>query len=200
MTVLRSSARVGAELDLTADEERRVQGRFGDHENRRFTFQTIRVAKGELAPPSGVTPHIYIAFDQTERSQAYAGGERQTVQPLANRRRLAYRLMSQTLDLEPKPGGILADYCTLAKLAVGFDILSYPLIHQEQELRERMRGGAQLVPWYVVVDGHVDRDLDIGGLRVLTDRERTRTVVAFAKSKDAFRRNLRDVVRRSTLR
>ena len=55
--------------------------------------------------------------------------------------------------------------------------------------------GAQEVPWYVVADGHVDRDLDIGGLRVLTARERTRDVAAFTRSNDAFRRSLRDVVR-----
>lgn len=36
--VLRRGHGVGAELNLSADEERRVQQRFGDHINRRFTF------------------------------------------------------------------------------------------------------------------------------------------------------------------
>ena len=197
VTVLRSRSGIGAELDLSADEERRVQQRFGDHASRHFTFQTIRVAEGDLAPPDGLMPHIFIAVDQTERSHASAGGHPQKIQPLANRRRLAYRLSSDTLDLEPEPGGILADYCQLAQLAVGYNILSYPLIHQAADLRERLHRGAKQVPWYVVVDGHVDRDLDIGGLRVLTAGERTRDVVAFTRSNDAFRRSLRDVVRQS---
>ena len=195
ITVLRSRAGAGAELDLSADEERRIQQRFGDHADRRFTFETIRVAEGDFAPPDGLMCHIYIAVDQTKQSHASASGQPQRIQPLANRRRLAYRLSSDTLDLEPEPGGILADYSKLAQLAVGFNILSYSLVHQAEDLRTRLREGARQVPWYVVVDGHVDRDLDIGGLRVLTARERTRDVAAFARSNDAFRRSLRDVVR-----
>ena len=195
ITVLRSHSGVGAELDLSADEERRIQQRFGDHANRRFTFETIRVAEGDLAPPAGLMCHIYIAVDQTKRLHANASGQPQSIQPLANRRRLAYRLSSDTLDLEPEPGGILADYSKLAQLAIGSTILSYALIHQAEDLRARLQEGARQAPWYVVVDGHVDRDLDIGGLRVLTARERTRDVAAFTRSNDAFRRSLRDVVR-----
>lgn len=195
ITVLRSRAGVGAELDLSADEERRVQQRFGDHANRRFTFETIRVAEEDLAPPDGLMCHIYIAVDQTKRLHANASGQPQRIQPLTNRRRLAYRLSSDTLDLEPEPGGILADYSKLAQLAVGSTILSYSLIHQAEDLRARLQEGARQVPWYAVVDGHVDRDLDIGGLRILTARERTRDVAAFTRSSDAFRRSLRDVVR-----
>ena len=195
ITVLRTRAGVGAELELSADEERRIQQRFGDHTDRRFTFETIRVAEGDLTPPDGLMPHIYVAIDQTKRSHASASGQPQKIQPLANRRRLNYRLSSDTLDLEPEPGGILSDYSKLAQLAVGSNILSYSLIHQAADLRARLQQGAQQVPWYVVVDGHVDRDLDIGGLRVLTDRERTRDVAAFTRSNGAFRRSLRDVVR-----
>ena len=195
ITVLRTRAGVGAELELSADDERRIQHRFGDHTDRRFTFETIQVEKGDLTPPAGLMPHIYIAVDQTKRSRARASGQPQKVQPLANRRRLAHRLTSDTLDLEPEPGGILADYSNLAELEGGSNILSYLLMHQEADLRAQLHQGAQHVPWYAVVDGHVDRDLDIGGLRVLTDRERTRDVVAFTRSNDAFRRSLRDVVR-----
>ena len=195
ITVLRTRAGVGAELELSTDEERRIQHRFGDHTDRRFTFETIRVAEGDLTPPDGLMPHIYIAVDQTKRSHARASAQPQKIQPLANRRRLAYRLSSDTLDLVPEPGGILADYSNLAHLEGGSNILSYSQIHQEADLRTRLHQGAQQVPWYVVVDGHVDRDLDIGGLRVLTDRERTRDVAAFTRSNAAFRRSLRDVVR-----
>lgn len=194
VTVLRSRA-VGPELQLSTDEERRVQQRFGDHTDRRFTFETVRVAEDDLAPPEGLTPHIYIAVDRTQRSHESAGAQPHKIQPLANRRRLAYRLRSGTLDLEPEPGGILADYCRLAELAVGPTVLSYPLTHQAADLRARLQQGAQQVPWYVVVDGQVDRDLDIGGLRVLTAREGIRDVAVFTRSTDAFRRSLRDVVR-----
>lgn len=139
--------------------------------------------------------HLFVAFDQTDRRSASAGGQLQTIQPLANRRQLVYRRNSESLDLEPALGGILADYSSFAKLAVGPNIVSYQTIHQTAELAARMRTGAQMVPWYVVADGHVDRDLDLGGLRVLTDRQGTRDVAAFTRSPDAFRRSLRDVVR-----
>jgi hypothetical protein len=196
ISVLRRGYGAGAELNLSADEERRVQQRFGDHANRRFTFETVPVGPGALAPPSGLMPHLYIAFDQTERHTATAGGQMQRIQPLANRRRLIYDLDNETLDLVPELGGILAAYSSFSKLAVGSSIVSYPAIHQAEDLRSRLREGAQHVPWYVVVDGHVDRDLDLGGLRVLTESEGTRDVAAFARSPDAFRRSLRDVVRR----
>lgn len=195
ISVLRRGHAIGAELNLSADEERRVQQRFGDHLDRRFTFETLPVGPLDLAPPDGLMPHIYVAFDQTKRNSARAGGKLQKIQPLANRRRLAYHINSDTLDLEPELGGILADYSSFARLAVGSSIVSYQTIHQNEELQQRLRDGAQHVPWYVVVDGHVDRDLDLGGLRVLTDREGTRDVAAFARTPDAFRRSLRDVVR-----
>lgn len=195
ISVLRRGHGVGAELNLSADEERRVQQRFGDHSNRRFTFETHRIGPGVLSPPDDLMPHLLVAFDQTDRQTASAGGQLQTIQPLANRRQLVYRLNSESLDLEPALGGILAEYSSFAKLAVGPNIVSYQTIHQTADLQARMRAGAKLVPWYVVADGHVDRDLDLGGLRVLTDRQGARDVAAFTRSPDAFRRSLRDVVR-----
>jgi hypothetical protein len=195
VSVLRRGHDVGAELSLSADEERRVQQWFGDHNDRRFTFETLRVGPDDLTPPNDLMPHVFVAFDQTKRHSSNAGGEMQKVQPLANRRRLSYKIASDTLDLEPEPGGILAEYNSFAKLAVGASILSYQSIHQDEELRERLLAGAKTVPWYVVVDGHVDRDLDLGGLRVLTARDGNRDVAAFTHTPDAFRRSLRDVVR-----
>lgn len=195
ISVLRRSNAVGAELNLSSDEERRVQQRFGDHIKRRFTFETLRVGPGVLAPPEGLMPHLFVAFDQSKRQTASAGGQMQTIQPLANRRRLFFNLDTERLDLEPQLGGILAAYTSFANLTGG-NIVSYPTIHQEKELQDRFRDGLQKVPWYVVVDGHVDRDLDLGGLRVLTDREGTRDVAAYTRSPDSFRRSLRDVVRK----
>ncbi|MCW2750722.1 MAG: AAA-like domain, partial [Aeromicrobium sp.] len=195
VTVLRCGPGVGAELNLSGDEERRVQQRFGNHVDRRFTFETRRVAPGAVGPPDGLTPHLFVAFDQTKRQSADAGAALQKIQPLANRRRLVYRISTHSLDLEPALGGILAEYSSLARLAIGAKIVSYQTIHQTNELGAQFRSAAELVPWYVIADGHVDRDLDLGALRVLTDREGTRDVVAFTRSSAAFRRSLRDVVR-----
>lgn len=195
VTVLRRGSAVGAELNLSGDEERRIQQRFGNHTERRFTFETRRVAPTAVGPSDGLTPHVFVAFDQTDRQVADAGAPLQTIQPLANRRRLVYRITTHSLDLEPALGGILAEYSSLAKLAVGTQVNSYATMHQNADLENRFKKAAQLVPWYVVADGHVDRDIQLDALRVLTDREGTRDVVAFARSPAAFRRSLRDVVR-----
>lgn len=195
VTVLRQGAGVGAELNLSDDEERRIQQRFGDHVQRRFTFESRRIGPGAVDSPKGVTPHLLAVFDQTERQLADAGATLQKVQPLASRRRLVYRITTHSLDLEPALGGILAEYSSMAKLAVGTKIVSYQTTHQTSVMEERLRQAARTVPWYVVADGHVDRDLNLGALRVLTDREGTRDVVAFTRSPAAFRRSLRDVVR-----
>ncbi len=195
ITVLRRGSAVGAELNLPGDEERRVQQRFGNHADRRFTFETRRVAPDAVGVPDGLAPHILAVFDQTDRQVADAGAPLQTIQPLANRRRLVYRIATRNLDLEPALGGILAEYSSMAKLAVGTQVNSYATMHQGGQLEARFKTAAQEVPWYAIADGHVDRDLRLDALRVLTDRERTRDVVAFARSPAAFRRSLRDVVR-----
>lgn len=195
ITVLRRVHSVKAELNLSSEEERRVQQRFGDHDQRRFTFGTVNISSSNYGVPDGVSAHILVVFDQTEGQSSEAGGATQAIQPLANRRRIAYRISAKSLDLEPALGGILAAYSSFAKLAVGTNIVSYQAIHQSKELQERFRVGARTVPWYVVADAHIDRDLELGGLRVLTTREGTRDVTAFTRSPDAFRRSLRDVVR-----
>jgi hypothetical protein len=195
VTVLRRGSAVGAELNLSGDEERRVQQRFGNHVERRFTFETRRIAPNAVGPPEGLTPHVFAAFDQTDRQVADAGAPLQMIQPLANRRRLVYRISTHNLDMEPALGGILAEYSSMAKLAVGTQVNSYATTHQNANLEARFKNAAQLVPWYVIADGHVDRDLQLDALRVLTDREGTRDVVAFTRSPAAFRRSLRDVVR-----
>lgn len=195
ITLLRRGSGAGVELNLSADEERRIQQRFGDHVERRFTFETLRVAPEVVAPSDGLTPHVFVAFDQTDRQATDAGGSLTEIQPLAHKRRLVYRIATHSLDLEPALGGILAKYASLASLAVGAKVNSYQSIHQGEELEARFKDAAQLVPWYVIADGHVDRDLDLGTLRVLTDSEGARDVVAFSRSPAAFRRTLRDVAR-----
>ncbi|WP_417564158.1 helicase HerA domain-containing protein [Microbacterium sp.] len=195
VSVLRQPGHVGAELNLSGDEERRVQQRFGNHQERRFTFDGVRIGPGELAAPTSLSPHLYIAFDQSEQQTADSGAPLQHIQPLANRRRLAYRIQSGSLDLEPALGGILAEFGSLAGLAVGKTPNSYASVHQSRALEERLRAAAATVPWYVVADSHVDRDLDLGALRVFTERDGTRDVAAFTATPAAFRRSLREVVR-----
>ncbi|MBV9381696.1 MAG: hypothetical protein JO242_13640, partial [Streptosporangiaceae bacterium] len=195
ITILRRSHTAGAELNLSVDAERRVQQRFGNHADRRFTFETQHVGPDTMEPPEGCMPHILVAFDQSERQSTDAGAPPSRIQPLANRHRLVYRIRTRNLDLEPALGGILADYTQFAQLAVGTNIVSYPTIHQSAEMRQRLAAGARKVPWYVVADGHVDRDLQLGCLRVLIERDKTRAVAAFAREPHAFRRILRDVVR-----
>jgi hypothetical protein len=195
VSVLRQPGYAGAELNLSGDEERRIQQRFGNHQDRRFTFDGVRIGPGELAVPPGIAPHLHIAFDQSEQQTADSGAPLQRVQPLANRRRLAYRIQSGSLDLEPALGGILAEFGSLAGLAVGKTPNSYASVHQSRALGERFRAAAATVPWYVIADGHVDRDLDLGALRVFTERDGTRDVAAFTATPAAFRRSLREVVR-----
>lgn len=195
VTVLRRPGHVGAELNLSGDEERRVQARFGDHLSRRFTLDTMRVGEGDYSLPEGLAVHMYVAFDQSERSTADSGAPAQRIQPLANRRRLVYRIQSRNLDLEPAMGGILADFGSLAGLAVGKTPNSYASVHQSEGLEHAMREAASRVPWYVIADSHVDRDLDLAHLRVYVDRDGTRDVAAFTSDTTAFRRGLRDVVR-----
>ena len=195
VTVLRRGSTVGAELNFSGDEERRIQQRFGNHVERRFTFESRRVGPSPTSPPEGLTPHIFVAFDQTDRTSADAGAVLQKIQPLVNRRRMVYRIGTHSLDLEPALGGILAEYSSLAGLAIGKKIVSYQTMHQSDALERQFKEAGALVPWYVVADGHVDRDLDLGTLRVLTDREGTREVVAFTRSPAAFRRSLREVLR-----
>ena len=94
---LRRSYTVGAELNLSADEERRVQQRFGDHVDRRFTFESRRVGPLPTSPPDGAhAPHLR-RLRSDRATSADAGAALQKIQPLANRRRLRYSIS------EPQP-------------------------------------------------------------------------------------------------
>ena len=195
VTVLRRSNALRTELNLSSDEERRIQHRFGDHTQRRFTFETKRIPSNVVGPLDDSRAHICVAFDLTERETASAGAPVQEIQPLVNRRRIIYRISTNSLDMEPGLGGILAEYNSLATLAIGTDVNSYATMHQGAALKESFRAAVQLVPWYVIADSHIDRDLQLMALRILTEREGTRDMAAFSRSPAAFRRGLRDVVR-----
>lgn len=185
-----------AELRLDEDEEERVASLFrATTADRRFVFDTRQIADGEVDVAEGILPHIVVAFDQAQgrpnRAQPFA----HPIQPLALTRRLRYRVRTKTVELEPAPGGIFAAYDGVVGYFDKSAQSSYFSTHQEEDLRAALRAAAVKVPWYVVADRSVDRDLHLGRLRVFTGREESRDVVAFASSSDAFRRALRDVVR-----
>ena len=81
-------------------------------------------------------------------------------------------------------------------MAEGSGQAAYLAVHQQEELRGKLRALAQRVAWTVVADRHVDRDLNIGALRIFTGSEGERDIAAFARSTAAFRRPLREVARR----
>lgn len=185
-----------AELRLDEAEEERVASLFrATSADRRFVFDIRQIGEGEVDVAEGTLPHIVVAFDQSQgrpnRAQPFA----HPIQPLALTRRLRYRVRTKTVELEPAPGGIFAAYDGVVGYFDKSAQSSYFSTHQEEDLRAALRTAAAKVPWYVVADRSVDRDLHLGRLRVFTGREESRDVVAFASSSDAFRRALRDVVR-----
>ena len=72
--------------------------------------------------------------EQVQFASQSCPGER--IQPLANRHRLVYKIRASNLDLEPAPGGILADHTQFAMLAVGHQ-------HRLSPDRFSRNGGAQ---------------------------------------------------------
>ena len=116
------------------------------------------------------------------------------IQPLAIPRRIAYREIHKTVELEPASGGPFEDYDKLVRRLAPAGT-SYLAVHQQTKLREALHAIASRVPWTAVADRQVDRDLRIGELRIMTARDGERDVAGFARSTVPFRRPLRDVVR-----
>jgi hypothetical protein len=61
---------------------------------------------------SSSTVNLKRRDEQVQFASQSCPGER--IQPLANRHRLVYKIKISNLDLEPAPGGILADYTQFA--------------------------------------------------------------------------------------
>lgn len=195
--MLRHASRAnGAELGLPLDEEERIARYFRATTNeRRFFFDTRMVPDAAVDAPDGASPHIFVAFDQTPGRATRIQPTQHVVQPLAVSRRLRYRALQRTVELEPAPGGVFAAYEGIVDYFDRSAQASYFSMHQQAELRAAMETAALQVPWYIVVDRSVDRDLKLGVLRVFTGCEGTRDVAAFTRSLDVFRRPLREVVR-----
>jgi hypothetical protein len=187
--------KVGVELRLDeADEERIARVFRAITAHRRFTFEVRDLPGQELGPPPGALHHLVVVFDQSPGQVNPARPALHPIQPLALPRRIAYRELHRTVELEPASGGPFEDYDNLVRRLAPAGT-SYLAVHQQGKLREGLDAIAGGTPWTAVADRHVDRDLALGTLRIMTDRDAERDVAGFARSTMPFRRPLRDVVR-----
>jgi hypothetical protein len=187
--------KVGVELRLDEAEEDRIARVFrAITPHRLFTFEVRDLPSQELGPPDDDLHHLVVAFDQSTGQMNPARAALHPIQPLAVPRRIAYREIHKTVELEPASGGPFEDYDNLVRRLAPAGT-SYLSVHQEGKLREALHAIASRVPWMAVADRQVDRDLNIGELRIMTARDGERDVAGFARSTVPFRRPLRDVVR-----
>lgn len=186
--------KVGVELRLDEAEEDRVARIFrAITPHRLFTFEVRDLPRQELGPPPDELHHLIVTFDQSQGQINLARSALHPIQPLAVPRRIAYREIHKTVELEPASGGPFEDYDNLVgRLARAGT--SYWAVHQQGKLREALHGIASRIPWTAVADRQVDRDLRIGEVRIMTARDGERDVAAFGRSTVAFRRPLRAVV------
>ncbi len=188
-------SKVGIELRLDeADEDRIARVFRAITAHRLFTFEIRDLPGQEFGPPEDDLHHLVVAFDQSTGRMNPARAALHPIQPLAIPRRIAYREIHKTVELEPASGGPFEDYDNLVRRLAPAGT-SYLAVHQQKKLREALHAIASRVPWTAVVDRQVDRDLRIGELRIMTARDGERDLAGFARSTVPFRRPLRDVVR-----
>ena len=190
-------ARLSVELRLDEDDEHRVAQVFqASNVDRRFTFEVRNRPPDKVGPEDDESFHIAVVFDRSQGRRTRARPAAHPIQPLAVPRRIHYSKVNNTIELEPAPGGIFESYRKVVnKISEGSGQSSYLAVHQQEEFRETLNALAQRVAWIAVADRHVDRDLDIGALRIYTTTDGERDVAAFARSTTAFRRPLREVAR-----
>lgn len=191
-------APLSVELRLDADEEERVAQVFrASTVDRRFTFEVRDRPADEVGPGDEEPFHVAVVFDRSRGRSTRARPAAHPIQPLAITRRIHYSTVHKTVELEPASGGLFESYYRLVRsVAEGSGQAAYLAVHQQKELRKDLCALTQRVAWTVVADRHVDRDLNIGALRIFTAREGERDVAAFARSTATFRRPLREVARR----
>jgi hypothetical protein len=186
--------KVGVELRLDEAEEDRIARIFrAIAPHRLFTFEVRDLPRQELGPPPDELHHLLVTFDQGQGQMNPARPALHPIQPLAVPRRIAYREIHKTVELEPASGGPFEDYDNLVRRLAPAGT-SYWAVHQQQKLREALHGIASRIPWTAVADRQVDRDLRIGEVRIMTASDGERDVAAFGRSTVAFRRPLRAVV------
>ena len=190
-------ARLSVELRLDEGDEDRVSQLFhASNVDRRFTFEVRDRPADEVGPVGDEQFHVAVVFDRSRGRTTRARPAIHPIQPLAVPRRIHYSFVYKTVELEPAPGGLFESYYKVVeRIAEGSGRASYLAVHQQGELRQTLAALAQRVSWTVVADRRVDRDLDIGALRIFTVTEGERDLAAFARSTTAFRRPLREVAR-----
>ena len=188
---------LSVELRLDAGDEDRVAEVFrASNVARRFTFEVRDRRAEEVGPRDDEPFHVAIVFDRSRGRTTRARWAAHPIQPLAMPRRIHYSTVRKTVELEPASGGVFESYHKLVgRISEGSGEAAYLAVHQQEALRGKLRALSQRVAWTVVADRHVDRDLDIGALRIFTGSDGDRDIAAFARSTAAFRRPLRDVAR-----
>lgn len=190
--------RLSVELRLDASDEDRVAQVFrATNVDRRFTFEVRDLSDDEVGPGEKKPFHVAVVFDRSGGRTTRARPATHPIQPLAVPRRIHYSTVHKTVELEAAPGGLFESYYKIVgRIAEGSGQYAYLVVHQQDELRDKLCALAQRVPWTVVADRHVDRDLTLGKLRIFTTSDGERDVAAFVRSTAAFRRPLREVARR----
>lgn len=183
-------SKVGVELRLDEAEEDRIARVFkAITPHRLFTFEVRDLPRQDIGPPEEDLHHLLVAFDQSTGQMNPARAALHPIQPLAVPRRIAYREIHKTVELEPASGGPFEDYDNLVRRLAPAGT-SYLAVHQQKKLRETLHGIASRTPWTAIADRRVDRDLSIGKLRIMTARDGERDVAGFARSTVPFRRPL----------
>ena len=192
------TAPLSVELRLDPDDEDRVAQVFrASNVERRFTFEVRDRPSDEVGPREDEPFHVAVVFDRSRGRATRARPAVHPIQPLAIPRRIHYSTVHKTIELEPASGGVFESYHKLVgRISEGSGEASYLAVHQQEELRKKLHRLAQGVAWTVVADRRVDRDLNVGALRIFTGNEGERDIAAFARSTAAFRRPLREVARR----
>lgn len=196
LTVYRHPRRkVGIELRLDEGEEDRIARVFrAIASHRLFTFEIRDLPRQQIGPPEEDVHHLVAVFDQSTGQMNSAREALHPIQPLAVPRRIVYRELHKTVELEPASGGPFRNYDNLVRRLAPVGT-SYLAVHQQAELKAALHEIASRIPWTAVADRQVDRDLPIGALRIMTTRDGDRDVAGFSRSSIPFRRPLRDVVR-----
>jgi len=188
--------KLSVELRLDDDDEERVAQVFRSlTAGRRYTFEVAELGADEVGPPPGNLYHVVAIFDCTEGRSNPARPVTHPIQPLAVPRRINYRPLHRTVELEPAPGGPFEAYNDVGGRLTKVAHSSYLSVHQGKRLRDKLNDVASRTACTIVADRQVDRDLAIGRLRMSTVREGERDIAGFTRSSAAFRRPLRDVAR-----
>lgn len=189
---------LSVEFRLDQDDEDRVAQVFrASNVDRRFIFEVRNRPADEVGPRDNEPFHVAVVFDRSGGRTTRARVAAHPIQPLAVPRRIHYSAVHKTVELEPATGGLFKSYYqVVSRIAEGGGQGAYLAVHQQEELRETLDALARRAAWTVVADRHVDRDLNIGALRILTARDGERDIVAFTRTAATFRRPLREVARR----